>query len=255
MNLNLNPLALPAGTRFPGTMAAMLTLIQQYMEIEGQDSFDGLVFSEATPAAEDRDKPWFKIDSDGKPIGLLSWNGAAWEMIPTTPQSGATAGRPTSPQDGQQYLDTDINVLIHWVAGEWRTVGGASGDVKFSNQTTLAEAIRYNPGWEEFTGARGRVIGGAGISTEPGITARTWLEIVGEETHTLTEAELPAHAHDLQLARGTATGSGFGADSGLYGKLTSAGVGGTDTLAPSTGGDTPHENMQPTIFAWCLQKR
>ena len=91
----------------------------------------------------------------------------------------------------------------------------------------------------------GRAIGIVGSGT--GLTARTLGASVGTETQTLTTANLPAHTHGL---RGDSA-SGIGDDSSIdrvlrntSGPVQDAAVGDTD----STGSNTAHNNMQPTIF-------
>lgn len=62
-------------------------------------------------------------------------------------------------------------------------------------------------------------------------------ETGGEKEHTLTEAEMPSHTHDLGISKG-GTGS-------TYGVGNTFGVG--TSTSGSTGGDTAHENMPPYI--------
>lgn len=100
--------------------------------------------------------------SFGQPIGWLEWNGSAWVPFNSIPRNGNTASRPTGAVDYQQYFDTDINVLIHWERGKWRTVWGSPGSSQFVFFETLEEALVFNPGWA-LVGAsnqafRGRVI-------------------------------------------------------------------------------------------------
>lgn len=86
--------------------------------------------------------------SYGQPIGWLQWNGAAWVPFNSIPRNGSTALRPASPANFEQYFDTDINVLIHWERGQWRTVSGTPGDVKQVLFEVLTDALTFNPGWE-----------------------------------------------------------------------------------------------------------
>lgn len=50
-------------------------------------------------------------------------------------------------------------------------------------------------GWAALPAANGRTIIGTGTSTAAGATAHTLGQTGGEETHTLTTAELPSHSH------------------------------------------------------------
>lgn len=72
-----------------------------------------------------------------------------------------------------------------------------------------------------------------GVGTGTGLTARAMGATVGAETHTLTEAEMPAHTHSLGV---NAAGSG----------IESGGEFGTGSSG-STGGGGAHNNMQPSL--------
>lgn len=132
--------------------------------------------------------------SHGEPIGWFVFDGSDWVPFNSIVMSGPTGSRPASPQPYQQYYDTTIAVLIWWERGQWRTVDGVPGDVKFVIYEVLTEALTFNPGWQ-VVGAnnqswRGRLIvqaaKDAGTSPEtvltvgPGITARAALETFGE---------------------------------------------------------------------------
>jgi hypothetical protein len=101
----------------------------------------------------------------GTPLSWYFWNGTSWQPFNSVPQSGSTANRPGAPINLQQYFDTDINVLIHWERGTWRTVSGSPGDVKHVMAQTAASAIQINPGWviwgDSDTASRGRIFSAA----------------------------------------------------------------------------------------------
>jgi len=95
---------------------------------------------------------WLKTTLDGpnfgQPISWYVWNGANWVPFVGIVPAGATADRPTSPQQFQMFYDTDISVLIWFERSAWRTVSGVPGDIKQVAFETLAEAVLMNPGWE-----------------------------------------------------------------------------------------------------------
>ena len=68
----LSPLTLPAGTEWPGTPQLGLNLFCQYAKITGLLELGGINFGPTTPASDLRDRPWFKTDVSGNPIGWVS---------------------------------------------------------------------------------------------------------------------------------------------------------------------------------------
>jgi microcystin-dependent protein len=87
--------------------------------------------------------------------------------------------------------------------------------------------------------ARGRVPGVIGTGTS--LTPRALGDSVGEETHTLTIPEMPAHTHTHTQANSVNPGS----PNFIPGTL---GSGPTVSQLNSTGGGGAHNNMQPTLF-------
>lgn len=89
--------------------------------------------------------------------------------------------------------------------------------------------------------------------TGPGLTARVLGERSGEENHTLTLTELPAHTH---VARGSSAIAGVVDPAGMYPARNAANIpqyatGGDTTLSNvavgSTGGNQAHANTQPSL--------
>ncbi len=129
---------------------------------------------------------------------------------------------------------------------------------------------------------RGRVIGAVG--TGPGLTPRAKGDAVGEETHTLIIEEMPGHKHGPTDLTGDADGNGSTTEVGNHshtGRTDAGGFRGTQDVSNvdidsvnvanidgaghthdfttnpagahthymgNTGGDLPHNNMQPTLF-------
>jgi hypothetical protein len=200
LNAELQALTVPSGTEFPGTLQALLETIAQYEAIVGLSDFSGVDFGDTEPTPEERDRPWFKTDGSGNPIGWYSWNGAAWEPSPVTPQSGATATRPTGSVLGQMYFDTDIDVLLIYNGAAWITASGSPGDVKEVKAATLADALTKNPGWVQDTDSIGKVIIGAKADGSDYGTN------VGSDTVTIDITNLPSDT--IKLASGWAPYSG-----------------------------------------------
>ena len=101
-------------------------------------------------------------------------------------------------------------------------------------------------GWAEQTAARGRILIGTGQGT--GLAARSLGETVGEETHTLTQAEMPAHSHSLSHYKYTSW-----AFTNLWPDAGSA-VRYQFTLTGNTGGDQPHNVIMPSLVLLVCEK-
>lgn len=157
---------------------------------------------------EDDAQIWLRT-SAGRVIAWYFWNGSLWRPGGNKPPSGPTASRPSGAVDYEQYFDTDINVMLHWERGAWRTISGTPGDVKFVTTSLLADALTKNPGWNYLGDTDqswiGRTLGiaakdpgatpAASYSTDSGITARASAETAGAETVILTSAQIEQHTH------------------------------------------------------------
>lgn len=241
LNLQLEALTVPFGTEFPPTVQALLNLIAQYETITGEESFSGINYGPTEPGPDDRDKPWFKTDGSGNPIGWFSWNGSAWTTIPVTSSSGSTSERPDNAIAGQFYLDTDINVLLIYERSQWRTASGSPGDVKEVKAATIDDALTANPGWAADDDSVGRFI--LGVSDGSGFE---YGDTGGEAEVTLTEAQLPAHVHEVRTNRLQADGNAAN-PAGIVSGVQPGDSG-------SAGGDEPHNNMPPFICYWRIFK-
>lgn len=261
LNLYLQSLTVPEGTEFPGTVQELLDLIAQYEGVEGGNPFSGINYGSATPDASNRDRPWFKTTTSGDPVGWYSWNGSVWALIPNNYPHGNTASRPTAPTTGDQYFDTQINCQLVYERGQWRTLSGTPGDVKFVAATTLAIALLNNPGWIQDPSSLGRLIGAAG-DPGGGLPVRSVFESVGAAEVTLEQTNLPVnattHTHTYntypQPARWKADGNASDPAGNLSGYVAQAEEDTGATNVP--GGDaTPFSIINPCIFYWALIKQ
>lgn len=183
---------------------------------------------------------------------------------------GTLASRPGTGVEGRMYYATDDGTLYYDTGVGWVPAAWQPGDVRLSaanaapppgwltaagslvSQTTFAALFAaighaFNNGVEPAAGMfrlpdlQGRVPIGAGAGA--GLTARMLGTTGGTETHKLTVAEMPTHAHsfDRPSSYGVSPGSANGVQ-----------MLGTNWSSNNTGGDRPHPNMQPylTLNAW-----
>lgn len=89
----------------------------------------------------------------------------------------------------------------------------------------------------------------------PGLSLHDLGETGGSETVTLLESEIPSHSHALMgnpttATKSLATGNSFARGSAMTPYLAPAGaplVSMSDSAIAPTGGDQPHNNMQPYL--------
>lgn len=104
--------------------------------------------------------------------------------------------------------------------------------------------------WTKF--GEGRVLIGEGTGTDTNTENKTFTagETSGEYRHTLNENEMPSHIHAVNTG-GVAGGSVGVSQGGNHSEGGSAGSRRGGTAQP-TGGDQPHNNIQPyiTVYMW-----
>ncbi len=146
---------------------------------------------------------------------------------------GKLLGSATSGADhaGDQYQDLYTH-LWTVMANQWAPVSGERGD------TALQDWIDNKT--LQLSEAAGRAMVGQGAGS--GLTARALGETGGEETHTLTQAEMPSHRHSMSGRRGGSHGDG---GSPAFGAYSTAQTKNNNTNY--TGSDQPHNNMQPYL--------
>ncbi len=250
LSAELEALSLPSGTEFPGTPQELLELIAQYMAITGLNPFSGINYGDTEPAADERDRPWFKTDGGGNPIGWFSWNGTIWAPSPIEIQSGTTSERPVSPGVGRQYFDTDIQVQIVWNGTTWTTVSGSPGDVKEVRATTLTDALLKNPGWSHDTDSVGMVIAGASDGS-----SYVYDSEVGADSVMLADSDLPDVMVPLLNGWGIYSGQFQNGPqpAGVYPIVTN--VSPTKTTASmNSGTQTAIDIRNRTVYLWRLVK-
>lgn len=232
----------------PGNSQALINLIAAYVGVTGAQTFNGLNYGANTPTPDNRDKPWFKTDQLGNPIGFFSWNGLTWSAIPIVVGNGTTGMRPSNPGVGTEYFDTTIGVLLLYNGTIWTTASGSPGDVKEVKAPDITTALTVNPGWIQDTASIGLVIGGAGDAT--GITvAHPYGTVIGEETHQIAISELPAHTHTVPSGNGGVTADGnTGNPAGIIPDRNTV-------TSSSTGSNQAMNVIQPTAYYWRLVKQ
>ena len=180
-----------------------------------------------TPSSSDQDKLWMKLDDDSRPLGWYYYDScnSAWQSFSTTPVGTLNPYAGAAAPDGWLLCDgSDVAKLTYVrLNALLGTTSGAATDATLNFK---------------LPDMRGRIPVAADGSAGRMASNDAAGESGGEELHTLTVAEMPAHVHNIY---NTITWTGGNWISGTSGSSNGTNTHDTD----STGDDTPHNNMQP----------
>ena len=230
--------AIPATTVTADWLNAVQEEIAHVIEGAGNilDKANNAQLLAAVQALIDANMPTAFATGDVK-LTLATTAPAGWVMADDGTIGPAGSGATTRANDDTH----DLYVLL-WggVADAWAPVTGgrgASAEDDWAAGKTMALPRMLG---------RALAVAGAGA----GLTARALGQYLGEETHLLTEAEIPAHTHTLTLPRKYGSNEGSGTGFSKSNGTTSNGSG----VTSATGGDQPHNNMPPTAFLHAMIK-
>lgn len=229
---------------------------------------------------------WFQIDSGNNPVGIFSYNAGAsppaweaygysqsqinaffsgigtdgkqqvaWADILGAPFGSTIYGNTAvqnalTPGPYQQFFNTDINALLVYYSGGWHTVDGVPGDVKYASASSLATALTNNPGWTQNANAIARVLISAGDGTPQSLNIYTNGQQGGQQSVTLSAAQLPAI---IPLTVSNFNGyAGSGADNALNDGSNPITI--NFPNADPSGGGQPTPTLPPFVAYWCLIK-
>lgn len=222
--------------------------------LDSQDSYMKLALTSNAAATE----PTYKalgttwLDTSSSPYTLKIYDGTDWATIGTL---NPTTNNFIVSSAGFSVGDYKWSALTADHDG-WLLCDGSTYDP--NTYTGLASVIGtvFGGGTQyKVPDMRGHVAGAVGQGTDQSgnaLTNRTEGENIGYETHTLTEDEMPAHNHISGCGDTFPNGGRYGrVDTGLAARRS--GYGNADNsnfgdYSSETGGDTPHNNMQPTLF-------
>lgn len=111
------------------------------------------------------------------------------------------------------------------------------------------------PGWKSFEGAKGRVLVGAGVHQNLDRSGKRLLSYDigvtgGDESHSITVEEMPAHSHSLSRNQTGTAGNGMYPSADVMGSTAPVPVAQTG----STGGSKPFSIMPPYIALQYCEK-
>ena len=138
-------------------------------------------------------------------------------LVGWIPMAGGTIGRTAGSYIGVEYYDLYI-LISQQIAGKTQI----QADIDWNNDIGIG-----------VPNVNGRTLIGVGSSGGP---VHNLGEVGGEEAHTLIVNEIPSHTHTSNYRTTAGTGTGI---------VNSNGTQGSETFMNPSGGDLPHNNMQP----------
>ena len=187
--------------------------------------FRAVNFSTSEPVAEERDRPWYRLNPDGSPDRWYTYFNGQW-VSPYEVPAGSDERR--------IWVGAVIDLETY--------DGGSAGAV---TATT-------GPFWEVDTDFAQRIPLGVGTLPLSGTVVNVG-DTGGLDQVTLTTAQTPAHLHTISNAFAAQIGFGGGAIVGFFG--TGVGVVATgDVNTNSTGGGQAHTNMPPYIGVYIIKR-
>ena len=202
------------------------------------DGFDSTAFLLATGKASDADRldgldggQFLRSDASGILSGSLSLTGDL--------RLGSSGAACTASNEGAQRYSAPAKEMELCDGASWRRAGLPAGAV------VAFDLAACPAGWTAFTAANGRNIIGSGTYAL-GATG-------GEESHALTIAEMPAHAHVERVPSPqsssvvAASASDAPGGSRISMQPSSGALDGGDLMTGDTGGSAAHNVMDPYI--------
>lgn len=210
----------PEGLCFDNWSDAIPVMVQyMFARFNGNEINTG----SSTPAAEDRDKPWFRTNSDGTDDGVWTFYNGFWIQKHPLPTGAIILW-----EGAVANIDT-------YDGGETAAVTNITGPF-FERTTTLDARSPIGPG------------------TFPSGTVLNIGDQIGEEKHILTIAELASHTHPFATTNGqqvlAQVTSGKVNDINRTGSLDYAFA----DPPQNTGGDTGHNTVQPSLVINFLRR-
>lgn len=218
------PLTLPEGSCFENPQQ-VLNLFAAFMRVTIPGEFSAVNTGNTEPGVNDRDKPWIRKKADGSPDKVFEFFGGQWVSRHTL-----------LPGHIVLYQGT-LADLTTYDGGDANPAGPASG-----------------PMWEECTDFRARFPLHPGTLASGTIVAEG--DTGGEEKHTLTIPELPAHDHDHPDGQNNCRVDRSAGANGVAINMPSAPIVSDVESAwtDETGEGQAHNNMPPYIAAFYIRR-
>lgn len=148
----------------PTTLTQLVTMLNALAQAQTITNFAPYILSQNTPAVDDQDKLWYRLDNLGRPIGLFVFYSGVWRR-----QYSGLLGE-VKYYSGDPATDFDAaglgNVGGTWDG--WHLANGAGGTMNLSNgfivganMDSLGGGGQYSSGWQTFVDGALKKTGGS----------------------------------------------------------------------------------------------
>lgn len=208
----------------PSTMTELITLLNLLVTSTVNGAFSTFTMGSSIPAVNDQDKPWFKLDAQGRPLGAYKYYNGNWRRLYNVPVGTIVmfTGDPSGLFDGNGLgiVNTD------WDG--YQLCNGNNSSPNLSDKFVIAGRLdnvglsQYSSGWQTNVGGSGSKTGG-----NPTIT------LTDPTTYRPSAPSLTVGRHEVAGEIVTAAASGR-----LYGTRDMSVVGSDIELVPLDEGNT-----------------
>ncbi len=166
--------ATPAEGACPATFTDAVALLQALISGEVTTSFTPYVLGSSTPAVEDQNKVWIRLDAVGRPLGTFVFYAGNWRRQ----YSGKAKEMTFFNGDPAIYFDGTGLGLITAEWDGWALCNGMNGTVDLSDRFLIGGhmdnvgTVGYSSGW--------RTLASGGVTS-----------VAGASTHTIVAQNLP----------------------------------------------------------------
>lgn len=138
----LNPLTPPTNC-IPNTYGALIAGVAQYIQAIFNPAYALFNYGANTPAPDQQNRPWFRLDANGQPIGWMSYYNGAWRRV--GPFVVGDIIMTSGPGENSEYYDSTGKGISGTQAEGWSLCNGQNSTPDLRNRF-IAGGVSYNGG-------------------------------------------------------------------------------------------------------------
>lgn len=227
----------------PLNVTQLVQLLNSLVSSAIQGSYIPYIIQTDPPGAQDHDKAWFKLDSNGKPVGVFIWYSGHWRRV-YNGMPGEIRGYTGNP--GTDF-DSDGKGIIEGNYDGWHLCNGRDGTPNLTDKFLVGAHMDDSGGHSGYASGHWQTF----------VDGMSDLQTGGVASNTLTTSDTyqPAIA-SVRARRWDANGQTPNPHVGSLWGIKSATDSENDDIAPAVTGNTspsPFTNLPPFYaLAWII---